>query len=78
MAMTVPHYDSHTIDIITIKPGIMIGYKGETINKYKEKINELGWNIHIIKANEIHCPGDDWEQIIDERVQGYFEMEGGC
>lgn len=76
MAMTIPHYDSCTIDIITNKPGIMIGYKGETITKYKEKISELGWNVHMIEATEVHYPGDDWEQIIDERVKGYFEMEG--
>ena len=74
-AMTIPHYDSRTVDIITVRPGIMIGYKGKTITKYKEKINELGWDIHIVEANEIHRPGDDWEQIIDERVEGYFEME---
>ena len=75
MAMTIPHYDSHTIDVITLRPGIMIGYKGETITKYKEKINKLGWNINIVEAKEIHYPGDDWGQIIDERVQGYFETE---
>ena len=76
MIMTIPHYDSCTIDIITNRPGIMIGYKGETITKYKEKINGLGWNVHVIEATEIHYPGDDWEQIIDKRVQGYLEMEG--
>ena len=77
MAMTIPHYDSCTIDIITNRPGIMIGYKGETITKYKEKISGLGWNVHMIEAKEIHYPGDNWEQIIDKRVQAYFEMEGG-
>lgn len=74
--MTVLHYDLYTVDIITNRPGIMIGYKGETITKYKEKINELGWNIHIVEANGVYYPGGDWEQIMDERVWGYIEMEG--
>lgn len=75
MAMTVYHRDSRIVDIITNKPGIMIGYKGETVTKYKEKISEFGWDVHMIAVEEIHYPGDDWGQIIDERARGYFEME---
>lgn len=75
ICMTNTDYDKKTVTIITNRPGIMIGYKGNLVNKYKEKINEYGWKINIIEAQEIHYPGDSWGDIIDERVKGYFEME---
>ena len=75
VCMTKTDYDKKIITIITNHPGIMIGYKGKLVNKYREKFKEYGWDINIIEAQEIHYPGDDWEKIIDERVLGYFEME---
>lgn len=75
ICMTNTDYNKKTVTIITNRPGIMIGYKGNLVNKYKEKIKEYGWKINIIEAQEIHYPGNNWEDIIDERVKGYFEME---
>ncbi len=73
--MTKTDWDKKIITIITNRPGIMIGYKGNLVNKYREKIKDYGWEINIIEGQEIHYPGDNWEDIIDERVKGYFEME---
>ena len=75
VCMTRLNYKDKIINIITNRPGIMIGYKGNLINKYREKIKEYGWEIDIMEAQEIHYPGDDWEKIIDERVLGYIETE---
>lgn len=75
ICMTKTDYDKKTVTIITNRPGIMIGYKGNLVNKYKEEIKEYGWKINIIEAQEIHYPGNNWEDIIDERVKGYFEWE---
>lgn len=73
--MTQRDYNKKLIKIITTRPGVMIGYKGIIVDKYKEKIKKYGWSISIIEAQEVHYPGNDWEKIIDERVLGYLEME---
>lgn len=73
--MTKEDYTEKIIHVISNRLGIMIGRHGDLINKYKEKIEELGWSIKLWEVNEIHYPGDNWEDIIDKRVQAYFEME---
>ena len=75
VCMTQNDYTEKIINIYTNRPGYMIGYKGQLVDKYRALINSIGWNIKIFEINEIHYPGDNWEDIIDERVKGYFEME---
>jgi ribosomal protein S3 len=48
--------ESHTMVIVTSKPGVIIGPKGELFKKYKEKIlskNEIK-DIKIIEVDEIY------------------------
>ena len=45
-----------TIKICTNKPGLMIGYKGELINKYREKLKKVNRDLEKIEFVET----DDW------------------
>ena len=41
-----------TITICTDSPGLMIGYHGELVNKYQEKLKEINHNLKEIKFVE--------------------------
>ena len=43
----VVHIHDSTIYIITDSPGLMIGWHGETINKYRKILEENGYNQQI-------------------------------
>ena len=45
-----------TIKICTDKPGLMIGYKGELVNKYREKLKKINPNLEKIEFVET----DSW------------------
>ena len=45
-----------TIKICTDKPGLMIGYRGELVNKYKEKLKEVNPKLEKIEFVET----DSW------------------
>ena len=46
---TVYHVDGNTLYLITKYPGLFIGYHGNLINKYKEK---LGLKVETIELRE--------------------------
>ena len=49
------HYDATDIYIITSYPGLMIGYHGELINKYREILRDEGF---LQEINILEIYGD--------------------
>ena len=41
-----------TIKICTDRPGLMIGYRGELVDKYKKKLREINSNLESIEFVE--------------------------
>ena len=75
ICMTRNEFSTHTINVYTNKPGYMIGYKGCLFDKYSTLIKKYDWNVKIVEFNEVHYPGDNWQDIINKRVEAYFELE---
>jgi ribosomal protein S3 len=73
--MTILDYKNKIISVISDSPGILIGKNGTTIDKYRFLIEKYDWNIKIIEADEVHYPGNNWNDIVDARVKAYFETE---
>ena len=47
---------NETIKICTDKPGLMIGYKGDLVNKYREKFKKI--NPNLVKIEFVET--DSW------------------
>ena len=74
-------YDSNEeiIQIMTISPGVLIGVRGQSIARLKERLGSK-YKVEFIDADEIICTPytqidtRDWDDIIDERIEARFEM----
>ena len=56
-------------------PGYLIGYHGERVGRYQEKLRVFGWTVSITEIQEIFCPGRDYSDVLFKRMQAYFELE---
>ena len=76
-------YDSDEviIQIMTTNPGILIGVRGQSVERLRERL-ESRYKVEFIDADEIICTPytqidtRNWNDIIDERVAARFEMWG--
>lgn len=68
-------YKTKTITLYTQWLGRFIGYKGERVYKYEEQLKAMDWKIKIVELQETFNVGDDWDKIMYERMEAFFESE---
>lgn len=64
------------VSIYTMHPGILIGVSGKLFYEMRDKLAELGCKkVDLVECDEIFTPGNDWNDILEERFRGFCEME---
>ena len=65
-----------TITLYTEWPGWYIGKGGTIFYKYEEKLKKMGWDqIKIVELKETFQPGNNYDDIVEERVNAFWEAE---
>ena len=68
-------YEKKILYLYSEHPGLLIGYHGERIERYQEKLKAFGWTIYLTEIQETFCPGRDYSDVLFKRMQAYFELE---
>ena len=68
-------YKTKTIYLYTEWPGYYIGKCGTTLDKYREKLKDIGWEVKIIELKETFLPSRNYDDVLDERYKDFFDAE---
>lgn len=74
-AMVKIRYSDKTVTICTSYPGQFIGKNGCLYNKYAKDIEAQGYKVKFFDIDEHFKPGNNWDDIMEERMKAFFETE---
>lgn len=69
-------YENKTLYLYSENPGHLIGYHGERVERYREKLRAFGWAVSIIEIQEVFCPNKNYDEVLYNRMKAYFDLEG--
>lgn len=65
--------------VYSTDPGVLIGRAGTRIYKYIDKIHSIPfykeYDVRVGAIKETFYPGNDYNKILEERMNAYFEVE---